>query len=146
MQKKIPKELLSYLILKLTENNPQYGYGLINEFKELSNQHWDPSYGTVYGAIKRLKKNGYLKRIESEHEDRKYFKLTQKGQKQLKERKKEIENLKEKSQDRILGFLNIYKNIYGEENFNDLLDKIHKEFDITQSKTWRDPHANSWTP
>lgn len=128
MHQRIPKQLLSYLILKEMNQKPKYGYQIIKKLKKLSNNHWDPSPGTIYGAINRLKKEEYIKRANKQHEDRKYYTLTKKGQKQLKKRKKQTKNTKNQSQQKILGFLNIYKQIHGQQNLQQLLKKIQKEF------------------
>jgi len=63
MQKRIPSEMISYLILKtMKEKGSTYGYELIKTMKERSNGHWDPSYGTIYGSLDRMEKNGYIER------------------------------------------------------------------------------------
>ena len=110
MQKRIPTELINYLIMKSMEK--------------------EPTYGTVYGALNRMENNGYIERAEKEEEDRKYYQLTEKGEKELKERKKDIEKIGMQSQNMVLGFLNVYRDIFGEEKFQELIDKIKEEFDI----------------
>lgn len=130
MQKRIPTELINYLILKAMEEEPTYGYALIKNLQDKSDGHWDPSYGTVYGALNRMEDNGFIERTEKEDEDRKYYQLTEKGEKELKEREKDIEKIGVQSQDMVLGFLNVYRDIFGEEKFNELIDKIKKEFEI----------------
>lgn len=129
MISRVPKSLLSHLILLQMEENPTYGYEIIENLKKLSNNNWDPSYGTVYGALNRLKRDGFIKRAEKDHEDRKYFTLTEKGKEKLEEGKNEMEDVGIGSQERILGFLNIYKEVHGEDDFKNLLNKIQEEFD-----------------
>ena len=130
MQKRIPTELINYLIMKTMEKEPTYGYEIIKKLQEKSNDHWDPSYGTVYGALNRMENNEYIERAEKEEEDRKYYQLTEKGEGELKERKKDIEKIGIQSQNMVLGFLNVYQDIFGEEKFQGLIDKIKEEFDI----------------
>ncbi|MEF8832566.1 MAG: PadR family transcriptional regulator [Candidatus Thermoplasmatota archaeon] len=130
MQKRIPTELINYLILKAMEDDPTYGYELIKNLQNKSNDHWDPSYGTVYGALNRMEDNGFIERTEKEDEDRKYYKLTEEGEEELEEREKEIEKIGIQSQDMVLGFLNVYKNIFGEKKFDELIKKIKDEFDL----------------
>ncbi|MEF8835465.1 MAG: PadR family transcriptional regulator [Candidatus Thermoplasmatota archaeon] len=130
MQKRIPTELINYLILKAMEERPTYGYELIKNLQNKSNDHWDPSYGTVYGALNRMEDNGFIERTEKEDEDRKYYKLTEEGEEELEEREKEIEKIGIQSQDMVLGFLNVYKNIFGEKKFDELIKKIKDEFDL----------------
>ncbi|MBS3790561.1 MAG: helix-turn-helix transcriptional regulator [Candidatus Thermoplasmatota archaeon] len=130
MQKRIPTELINYLILKAMEEGPSYGYELIKRLEEKSNDHWDPSYGTVYGALNRMEDNGFIERTEKENEDRKYYQLTDKGEKELREREEDIEEIGIQSQDMVLGFLNVYKDIFGERRFDELIEKIKEEFEI----------------
>lgn len=130
MQKRIPTELINYLIMKSMEKEPSYGYEIIKNLKDKSNDHWDPSYGTVYGALNRMENNGYIERAEKEEEDRKYYQLTEKGEEELKEREEDIGKIGIQSQDMVLGFLNVYRDIFGEEKFHELIDKIKEEFDI----------------
>ena len=130
MQKRIPTELINYLILKAMEEGPTYGYELIKRLQNISNNHWDPSYGTVYGAMNRMEDDGFIERTEMEDEDRKYYRLTEKGEEELDGREEDIEKIGIQSQDMVLGFLNVYRDIFGEEKFNRLIDKIKDEFDI----------------
>lgn len=130
MQKRIPTELINYLILKAMEERPTYGYELINKLQNKSNNHWDPSYGTVYGALNRMEDDELIERTEKEDEDRKYYRLTEKGEEELDEREEDIEKIGIQSQDMVLGFLNVYRDIFGEEKFDRLIDKIKEEFDI----------------
>lgn len=131
MQKRLPSELISYLIYRIMkEEGSTYGYEIINRLKELSNQHWDPSYGTVYGALNRMEKKGLIERAERGSEDRKYYRLTEKGEETLKERKVKIKELGDDAQDMVLGFLNVYRNIYSEESFEQLIKKVKREFEI----------------
>ncbi len=130
MQKRIPTELINYLILKAMEKDPTYGYELIKRLQNKSNDHWDPSYGTVYGALNRMEDDGLIERTEKEEEDRKYYQLTEKGKEELDEREEDIEKIGLQSQDMVLGFLNVYRDIFGEKKFNELIGKIQDEFDI----------------
>lgn len=109
------------------EEKPRYGYEIVDELKEKSGGYWDPSYGTVYGGLERLQEKGYIKRVKTEHENRKYFRLTEKGKEQLeKEREKKQKN-QEKIHKIALGFLHIHTHIYGKEKMKELKEKIEKE-------------------
>lgn len=107
-----------------------YGYEIIKRLKEISNGYWNPSYGTIYGALNRMEKKGLIERTEQGTEDRKYYSLTDNGEEILEERKTEIKNLENDAKDMVLGFLNVYNNIYGNVSLDELLDKIKKEFEI----------------
>ncbi|MFO7990761.1 MAG: PadR family transcriptional regulator [Thermoplasmata archaeon] len=128
MQKNIPSGLISLLILKFMDEGPTYGYEILNKLKEKSCGHWDPSYGTVYGALNRMSKRGYIERVEKGEEDRKYYALTEEGRERLEERYEEIEDQREKSKEMILGFLNIYGYVHGGEHQKQLIEKIEEEF------------------
>lgn len=114
----------------MKEKGSTYGYELIKKLQDISNDHWDPSYGTIYGALNRMEKNGLIERAKEHHEDRKYYQLTEKGKKELKNRKIRIEEIGEKSKDMVLGFLNVYQDVYGENSFQTLINKIREEFNF----------------
>ena len=131
MQKRIPTEMISYLILKtMKEKGSTYGYELIKTMKERSNGHWNPSYGTIYGSLNRMENNGYIERANREPEDRKYYRLTEEGEEELEEREEKMKEIDESSENMVLGFLNVYKDIFGNEKLDELLDKIKDEFDL----------------
>ncbi len=131
MQKRIPSELINYLILDTMEKEgATYGYELIKRLQDKSNGHWDPSYGTIYGALNRMEKKDLIERAEKEAEDRKYYRLTGKGERELERRVEDIKELGERSQEMVLGFLNVYGNVYGEKKLATLLDKIKDEFEF----------------
>ena len=131
MQKRMPSQMINYIILEtMDEEGSTYGYELIKRLKKISNYHWEPSYGTIYGALNRLEDKGIIERSKEGEEDRKYYRLTGKGKEELERREKGIEELGENAQDMVLGFLNVYQEIYGEDDFQELIDKIKEEFDI----------------
>jgi len=63
-------------------------------------------------------------------EDRKYYQLTKTGEQDLEEREKRIEEIGETSENMVLGFLNVYEDIYGEKRLDQLLEKMKEEFDL----------------
>ena len=128
MQKRIPKGIISYLILEMMNEGPTYGYEILKNLEERSRGHWDPSYGTIYGALNRMEKRDYIKRVKKDEDDRKYYDLTEKGKERLEDRKNELKDQSEKTKNMILGFLNVYKGLYGDEDFQDLINEIKKEF------------------
>lgn len=125
---KRPKGLVPYLIMELMEEKPRYGYGILGKLEEIAGGHWEPSYGTVYGALERMEEEGYISRVESDHEDRKYFELTEKGKERLEKERKNEKESQEKFREAALGFLHIYSYIYGEEETRKLKDDIAEEF------------------
>lgn len=123
-----PKGLARYLILELIEEKPRYGYEIVDKLKGIAGGNWEPSYGTVYGALESLENSGYICRMESEHEDRKYFELTEKGEEMLKSEQQEKQEHRDKFHDTALAFLNIYKHLYGEDETKDLIGDIKREY------------------
>lgn len=128
MQKKIPRGLITYLILRIMAEEPTYGYELVKRLEEKSRGHWNAKYGAVYGALERLEENGHIRRVPGQGEDRKYYALTPSGQEKLQRMQEDIKQRGDKSRDMILGFLNVYREIYGDEKFEELLNSIAAEF------------------
>ncbi len=127
----MPSQIINYVILEtMDEEGSTYGYELIKKLKKISNDYWDPSYGTIYGALNRMEKNDLIERANKGKEDRKYYCLTEKGKGELKKRESEIKEMGEQAQDMVLGFLNVYENIYGKKDFKTLIEKMRKELDV----------------
>lgn len=127
MKKRHSKEFLTYLILEKMEERPTYGYELLERLREISGGFFEPSYGTVYGALERLEEDGLIARTEKEHEDRKYFELTDEGREELQKRKGEEEEIRKELRKVALGFLNVYKNTFGDEKAKELLKEVEDE-------------------
>jgi len=128
MQKNIPHDLLTFLILGSMQKQPTYGYAIIKMLEEKSGGRWSVSFGTVYGALNRMEKEGLLRQTDGGESKRKYFEMTAKGKKHLVQKRKEMKDMGEKSREMIIGFLNVYRNIQGEKMFRRLLDEIDDEF------------------
>ncbi len=127
MEKKNPKIFPKYMILRMMNKKPTYGYEILKRIEKISGGHWEPSYGTIYGTLERLEKKGYIRKTEKKPKDRKYFELTEKGEEKLEELKNSIEEMEEKSQKMIFGALNVYKNFFGKEKAIELLEMLKKE-------------------
>lgn len=110
------------------KGKPRYGYELLEELEDISGKHWEPSYGTVYGALEGLEEKGYICRTKSKHEDRKYFKLTEEGKKRLEKERKRKKERRDRFREMALGFFNIYRHLYGKEETKKLKEDIEKEF------------------
>ncbi|MFO8110216.1 MAG: PadR family transcriptional regulator [Thermoplasmata archaeon] len=131
MQKRVPTELISYLVMKtFDKEGTTYGYELINELKDISKGHWDPSYGTIYGALNRMEKKTFIERVEGDMEDRKYYRLTAKGKRELDKKEEEMKEIGEMARENVLGFLSVYREIYGEDKFQELMERVKEEFDL----------------
>lgn len=77
------------LILKLLDGQDMYGYQIIVELARRSDNTFQLKAGTLYPLLHGLEKKGLLESYE-EHADsariRKYYRLTGKGKKYLKEK------------------------------------------------------------
>lgn len=77
------------LLLRLISLQPMYGYHIIKELEERSKGYFRFKEGTLYPALHRLERNGLIEgkwmKLPSGLERRYYF-MTQKGQKVLAER------------------------------------------------------------
>lgn len=91
MDKEIRKGSIDILILSLINKKDMYGYDIAKTIKVKSKQAYEMGEGTLYSALKRLENKELLSSYWEEHErgKRKYYKITDKGRKELKKRIKE---------------------------------------------------------
>lgn len=89
------KELLkgstSTLVMSVLKGNDLYGYKIIRELEIRSEGAFDMSEGTLYPILHALEKEGYLTSYWETFDgrERKYYHLTEKGIKQLADKKEE---------------------------------------------------------
>lgn len=90
----IPKDLIAAssfpLILTILSNGESYGYEIIQNLKEASNGKLDFAEGTLYPILKKMEAQGWIsaKWYTAENgRERKYYKLTNAGKKQLQTEK-----------------------------------------------------------
>lgn len=92
---KISKELVkgstTMLILEMLNNENMYGYQLIKKLSEKSNNVFELKEGTLYPILHSLEENRLITSYwdETTAKKRKYYSITQKGKKSLKEKKEE---------------------------------------------------------
>lgn len=92
---KIDKELLkgstTLLVLSLLENENMYGYQMIKEMQERSDYLFELKEGTLYPILHSLEQKDLISSYwdETTAKKRKYYSITSKGKKQLKEKKEE---------------------------------------------------------
>ncbi|MFB6175121.1 MAG: PadR family transcriptional regulator [Candidatus Nanohalobium sp.] len=131
MGKKLPSDILRFMVLKSFQDDPSYGYEVVSTIEEVTDDYWSPSYGTIYPLIQRLEEEGLLTAISSEEAerrglddgDRKYFELTDEGEEEISPDADESE-LRKHFEELILGYLKIYQNKYGEEATEELLEGL----------------------
>ena len=106
---KISKELIkgstSTLVLSVLKSEDMYGYKIIKELQNRSEDVFVLKEGTLYPILHALEKEGYLESYwdEFDNRKRKYYHLTRKGKKQL-EAKKEEWQVYSKSVGKVLSF------------------------------------------
>ena len=94
---KINKELMkgstTLLVLRLLETQNMYGYEMIKDLKERSENAFELKEGTLYPILHALEENGLIISYwdESTAKKRKYYTITKEGRKHLKAKKEEWE-------------------------------------------------------
>ncbi len=96
---KISKELSKgsngMLVLSVISRGEMYGYQIIKTVEMMSNNVFQMNEGTLYPILHSLEKENYLtsRWVESEENGRKrkYYKITEKGLRELASQKKEWE-------------------------------------------------------
>jgi DNA-binding PadR family transcriptional regulator len=70
-----------FLILASLAKEPRHGYALLKDVATLSNGRVRISTGTLYGALHRLLKSGYIERFATDDlsRDKQSYRLTSKG-------------------------------------------------------------------
>lgn len=92
---KVNKELLkgstTMLILELLKNENMYGYQMIKKLREKSKDVFELKEGTLYPILHGLENENLIISYwdETTAKKRKYYAITEKGKKQLKEKKEE---------------------------------------------------------
>ena len=97
----------TYFILLSLSPKPKHGYAIMKDVKELSKSRVILSTGTLYGVLKRLLDQGWIVRLEEPNSndtirDRKVYKLSEHGQRALKDEIKRLQNLLVVAERRVL--------------------------------------------
>ncbi len=105
---KISKELLKgstkMLILEMVKDENMYGYQMIKKLKEKSNNVFEFKEGTLYPILHSLEEEGLISSYwdDTTGKKRKYYAITIKGKKSLKEKNGEWKIFSE-SVNRVIG-------------------------------------------
>lgn len=92
---KINKELLKgsteLIVLSVLENENMYGYQMIKELREKSENVFEFQEGTLYPILHKLEEKKWILSYWDEKggKKRKYYSITKDGKKQLKSKKEE---------------------------------------------------------
>lgn len=88
-ESQMKKGVLDMLVLKLLESDEKYGYQIISELKEKSNNRFLLKEGTLYPILYRLEDDKFVESRWNEavgkKVPRKYYVITEEGKKALKE-------------------------------------------------------------
>ena len=83
---------LKLLILKMLEEKPMHGYGIMAELeRRYGIPH--PSPGTVYPILASLRRAGLIETVGSGKREKKLYRTTEKGRKFLQEHEEELQNV-----------------------------------------------------
>lgn len=78
------------LVLSLLEETDRYGYEIIKELELRSEDAFRLKEGSLYPVLHKLENNGYVESYKEKGDrgrERKYYKITKKGTKQLSKEK-----------------------------------------------------------
>jgi PadR family transcriptional regulator, regulatory protein PadR len=90
MRKELVAASAEPLILSLLTKGESYGYAIIQEIKERSQNQMEWTDGMLYPVLHRLERNGFIKSHWAEAENgrqRKYYSLEKEGRAALKEQR-----------------------------------------------------------
>ena len=83
------------LVLKLLDNQDMYGYEIIEQLSEQSNNVFKLSAGSLYPLLHNLESKRLVESYDAEAKSpgkpRKYYKITRKGKQYLEDKSKEWE-------------------------------------------------------
>ncbi|MDZ5473597.1 helix-turn-helix transcriptional regulator [Bacillus sp. 31A1R] len=107
MDKEMLKGSIDLLILSLINQRDLYGYEITKILKQLSDEQYEMSEGTLYPALKRLEKQESILSYWSETSAgrRKYYRITETGVKELEKKQRNwnlVENLVRKSSEGLI--------------------------------------------
>ena len=84
----LKKGSVQLCIMTLLKRERMYGFQIVKELRELSDGYFDLKEGTLYPALHRLEKKGYLVSEWETSDNRppkKYYRLTPQGKKALED-------------------------------------------------------------
>ncbi|HII61234.1 PadR family transcriptional regulator [Pyrococcus horikoshii] len=89
MEKPKFKGHLKLLILKLLEENPLHGYGIMSELEKTFGIKVSP--GAIYPILSSLRKSGLIEVAREGKREKKLYRITEKGEEYLKKHEDEVE-------------------------------------------------------
>src|SRR5690625_3879655 len=85
MDKEMMKGTIDILLLSLIEQRDLYGYEMTRILKQLSDDTYEMSEGTLYASLKRMERRGWVESYwkDTESGRRKYYRMKDDGKKEL---------------------------------------------------------------
>ena len=85
-RKDVPQGTLDLLVLRIIAREPLHGWGIMQRLRQLTNEVFQVTPGSLFPALQRLEENGWASGAwdTSENNRRaKYYAITKAGRKQL---------------------------------------------------------------
>ena len=82
---------LDMLILKVLSLEPMHGWGIIKRIQQLSHDVFQVNQGSLYPALQRLKKRGWIRsewRVTENSRRARYYTLTDSGREKLEQERR----------------------------------------------------------
>ena len=91
LDKSLVSGSMALLIMKLLEDGDKYGYQMIEELKQRSDDTFHLKAGTLYPLLHSLEQKGFIEAWEENAggRPRRYYRLTERGRGQLAEKEAE---------------------------------------------------------
>jgi DNA-binding PadR family transcriptional regulator len=116
-----PYERMFFLVMK---EGPAYGYELAERFRKMTGGHIRVSYGTIYPFLRRMERKGIIRSKKDESKGRVYYELTQRGKQVQKRISKKVKESHEEWDEKLLGILETYAQVFGRKALRDLLKRV----------------------
>lgn len=89
LDQEMMKGSIDLLILTLIEKEDMYGYEISRKIKQLSEDTYEMSEGTLYAALKRMERKSWIQSywLDTESGRRKYYQMTKDGTRELARKK-----------------------------------------------------------
>lgn len=87
----VPRGTLDLMILKVLSLEPMHGWGVIKRIQQLSQDVFQVHQGSLYPALQRLKKKGWIRaewQVTENSRRARYYSLTARGREKLGEETK----------------------------------------------------------
>jgi PadR family transcriptional regulator PadR len=116
-----PYERMFFLVMK---EGPAYGYELAERFRKMTGGHIRVSYGTIYPFLRRMERKGIIRSKKDAAKGRVYYELTQRGKQVQKRISKKVKESHEEWDEKLLGILETYAQVFGRKALRDLLKRV----------------------